>query len=679
MPRGRLRKLLWISSGIALVGGGLTGGFWYGAPHLIAQSLRHNGFPQASVEGVYLTPSGLYINHIALDGNDFSAIDQISVELSWIDTLLHGKVQSVTVKSIDLTGELDENNHFRLAGWDASSPSTESGSGLPFDTLFIQGATLDLDTNEGNFQIKGKLHLGASDKDKKPALNFSVWSEQNQLAFTVNGSGHYQSSDQYDLSLELAEARADFDSASLSRVSGWINASKSSPSGKAVYSGQISAGKVKVLNTLLQDVNLVLDTSKAEPFFFKTSPAGFPNVSIAARWNSAPPEQIEITLDAANASDLYSMVTATPNPAAKAWIDPVQAVMLQLAISPSALSSTAPKEAAWAVQAGSGASLVRTSGTARYDTDANRIDVKLLPSAISAANLSALLPLKNQLGVDLASGSLNPSGDLHIDLSSDPVRVTGPLSLSASGLSGVANSAAFKDANVSFVMPSVVPWAIQKGGRAQGTFLNDQGDLGVATVEFSGSDTSGLSVTSSRATLAGGSISASPFVIGGPSGKSDFKISLDSIDMGKLATLVNSSAFTAQGTLTGTIPVSMTQTGIVFKAGGLASQGEGRFTYSPDQFPSSLQGDDPRMQTVRDALKDFRFKALSLSMDGPMDGHMKTTLKASGTSPVFGDRPIELNLNLEGDLGKLIQNTLQVGDIASTLRSIKTTASKDKK
>lgn len=678
MPRGRLRKLLLIGSGLAIAGGGLGGGFWYGAPHLVAQSLRHSGFPQASVEGVYLTPSGVYINHIALDGNDFSSLDQVSVDLSWIEALTQGRARAITVKSIDLTGELDENNNFRLAGWDASTPSS-SGSELPFDTLFIQGATLDLDTNEGNFQIKGKLHLGASDKDKKPALNFSVWSEQNQMAFTVNGTGHYESPDSYDLSLELAEGRLDFDTVSLSRLSGWVNATKTGPSSKPVYSGQLSAGKVKLLNTLLQDVNLVLDTSKPEPLFFKTSPAGFPNVSLAARWNATPPEQIELTIDAAKASDLYKMTTATPDPSISAWVDPVHPLMIQLAISPEALSSSAPKEAAWAVQAGPTSSLVRASGTARYDMDANRVDLKLVPSDVDAAKLSALLPLKTQYGIDLTSGTLHPSGEFHIDLSSDPVSVTGPLSVSATKLEGIANNLAFRDGSLSLAMSSLSPWAIDKGGRGQGTFINDQGDIGVASFEFSGSAKSGLAVASSRASLAGGTISASPFTVGGPSANSDFKISLNGIDMSKLAGLVNSPAFTAEGVLNGTVPVSLTPNGIVLKAGGLSSQGEGRFTYSPDQFPPSLQGDDPRMETVRNALKDFHFTVLSLDMDGPMDGHMKTTLKASGTSPVFGDRPIELNLNLEGDLGKLIQNTLQAGDIASTLRSIKDTASKDKK
>ncbi len=64
------------------------------------------------------------------------------------------------------------------------------------------------------------------------------------------------------------------------------------------------------------------------------------------------------------------------------------------------------------------------------------------------------------------------------------------------------------------------------------------------------------------------------------------------------------------------------------------------------------------MKTVREALSHFKFTQLELSIDGPLEGSLKTTLKAKGTNPSFGDRAIELNINLEGALGSALSQVL---------------------
>jgi len=90
----------------------------------------------------------------------------------------------------------------------------------------------------------------------------------------------------------------------------------------------------------------------------------------------------------------------------------------------------------------------------------------------------------------------------------------------------------------------------------------------------------------------------------------------------------------------------------------IKNSGDGEFRYAPVSFPTALQGDDQRMKTVREALSHFKFTQLELSIDGPLEGSLKTTLKAKGTNPRFDDRPIELNINLEGALGSALSQVL---------------------
>jgi hypothetical protein len=73
------------------------------------------------------------------------------------------------------------------------------------------------------------------------------------------------------------------------------------------------------------------------------------------------------------------------------------------------------------------------------------------------------------------------------------------------------------------------------------------------------------------------------------------------------------------------------------------------------------------MQTVRTALSDFRYSAFEVSIEGSLDGSLKTGLKAVGKNPTFEDRPINLNINLEGALLPALQQALQPGRIADNI------------
>jgi hypothetical protein len=181
-----------------------------------------------------------------------------------------------------------------------------------------------------------------------------------------------------------------------------------------------------------------------------------------------------------------------------------------------------------------------------------------------------------------------------------------------------------------------------------------------------------LQIDKTNISIAGGNIAISPFSLSTDyNGETplDVMLTLQSIKMDELAKLSEIKGLKASGTLNGTIPLTYSNKGLVFGQGSVKSDGQGIFSYTPDSFPSALQGNDERMQTVRDALSDFHFTVLSAEVSGPFSSKMKTTLRAEGINPAFGDRPIKLNLNLDGDLGSVIQQTLQAGDIGSKIGS----------
>lgn len=169
--------------------------------------------------------------------------------------------------------------------------------------------TLDLDTPEGDLRIEGKLNITASSADRPVRFAASVWSEQKQMAFSVDSKGTIAADGSYDTRIDLLDGRAEFSSFLISRLSGWGDVKGNVHSADLPsVAGQINAGKIVASSVVLQDVGVVLDTSRPEPLFFKTSPAGFPDISIAARWNkTVSPEQIEITAQSAKADRLYRL------------------------------------------------------------------------------------------------------------------------------------------------------------------------------------------------------------------------------------------------------------------------------------------------------------------------------------------------------------------------------------
>lgn len=549
------KKLLISAVTLSLLGGGALGSGYvleFCASHII----RQNGFPDASVAGAFVTPTGFMLDHVALDKNDFSTVDNINITLDWMDFLKDRTVKSITIKDISLTCELDEDNHFKIAGWDATIPQTSEKSALlPIQSVLLQGVTLDIATPQGDIRIEGKLSVDTSGEGEQ-SLQYALWGQQHQISFDAKGTGKLKNNGDISLSTTLNDARINLPGIEASRASGWIDYTRSHTQATPTYSGQLIAGKINTMGTLLQNVTVTLDTSKQEALFFKTSPAGYKTISFTGRWITAPQNYLEANITSEQTYDLLSLLNPEK---AKEWEKWTKNS------NPLTLSLSAP-----------------ISNILQKEKSVNYI--------LSLGNNSSIATLNSS-----GAASYHPDDQVF-------------------------------------------------------TFRIDKTLIG----------------------LAKGKIDITPFTItSNYTGTPPLHASLNfkNMDMGILSELADIEGLKATGSFSGTIPVTYSDKGLMFDDGSIGSDKEGIFTYTPQQFPPSLQGDDARMQTVRDALSNFHFTSLNIAVSGPLSGKMKTTLKAEGTNPVFGDRPINLNLNLDGDLGAVIEQTLQAGDIGGKIRS----------
>ena len=76
-----------------------------------------------------------------------------------------------------------------------------------------------------------------------------------------------------------------------------------------------------------------------------------------------------------------------------------------------------------------------------------------------------------------------------------------------------------------------------------------------------------------------------------------------------------------------------------------------------DAAPPGISGGETAL--LSKALEDFRYQGLDIDVDGKVYGELNIRMHIRGSNPeLYDGYPIELNVGLEGALGKLLQQGL---------------------
>ena len=121
----------------------------------------------------------------------------------------------------------------------------------------------------------------------------------------------------------------------------------------------------------------------------------------------------------------------------------------------------------------------------------------------------------------------------------------------------------------------------------------------------------------------------------------------------------------------GALAETITVTGAeaVIRGGELVSDGPGWVRYRPDQAPAALQAGGENVNLLLQALENFRYEELRLTIDGRTDGEMDVGLHIAGANPdLYDGYPIEFNLNLEGALAEILRASLAGYRIPESIR-----------
>ncbi|MCD6073835.1 MAG: dicarboxylate transport [Rhodospirillales bacterium] len=140
----------------------------------------------------------------------------------------------------------------------------------------------------------------------------------------------------------------------------------------------------------------------------------------------------------------------------------------------------------------------------------------------------------------------------------------------------------------------------------------------------------------------------------------DAVLKVDHVDLQALLALIDVQGLNGSGSISGTIPIHLDNTGVSIERGALAATGSGLLSYLGDALPRDIPNLDDRAGDVvalaRDALADFHYTSLKFELDRDASGEGHLTARIEGANPrVLDNHPFILNIGLEANFDTLAE------------------------
>lgn len=140
----------------------------------------------------------------------------------------------------------------------------------------------------------------------------------------------------------------------------------------------------------------------------------------------------------------------------------------------------------------------------------------------------------------------------------------------------------------------------------------------------------------------------------------DVRLQLEQINLKKLFDLIALDGLSGTGKVSGTIPLSIEGQTIRVHDGLLESERPGTLWFRSQKARDALAGAGEQVDLLLKVLSNFHYHHLSLRLNQQTGGNAIVHLKIKGKNPEVKDgRPFHLNINLEGNLDRLLAGILE--------------------
>ncbi|MGI9452207.1 MAG: intermembrane phospholipid transport protein YdbH family protein [Geminicoccaceae bacterium] len=318
--------------------------------------------------------------------------------------------------------------------------------------------------------------------------------------------------------------------------------------------------------------------------------------------------------------------------------------------------------------------LVTTSGSAavldftgRHDIEANQgtLDLDFAPFAFGPGRLqpTVLFPILDGV-IDEAEGSIALNGQV----AWQDGRLASDLALLIDELGFAIGPARLSRVNSVIRFDGIAPLTTP-GDQLLSVGLLDVGlPLTDGLVSMQLRPDGRFSVDQLTWRLAEGQIRAEPFTFGSDVKDLTLMLKAEQLDLDALLRLTPLDDLTGEGRIDGILPLTIGEAAAI-EDGELAATGPGVLRYTPSTVPGVLQAGGESVRLMLQALENFRYEALKITLDGRTDGANAIGLHLKGANPdLYDGHPVEFNLNLEGNLASLVQANLDNYQIPDRIR-----------
>lgn len=177
-----------------------------------------------------------------------------------------------------------------------------------------------------------------------------------------------------------------------------------------------------------------------------------------------------------------------------------------------------------------------------------------------------------------------------------------------------------------------------------------------------------MHITEGRLDMAGGRASIAPTDINMTAAGQRMTLQIDQLSVSELFKVAGVAGLSGEGAISGTAPITLFPNGIIIDQAKFAANAPGVLRYDAAQAPAALSSAGDSVGLALQALSDFRYKELVVTLDRRLTGDTDLGLHISGSNPSFYDGyPVEFNLTLSGKLDEVLRKGLAGYRLPSTI------------
>ena len=168
--------------------------------------------------------------------------------------------------------------------------------------------------------------------------------------------------------------------------------------------------------------------------------------------------------------------------------------------------------------------------------------------------------------------------------------------------------------------------------------------------------------------FAGGEIAIAGFVFDPAGSSQNMELRLERLDLTQLFAMIKVEGLTGSGRISGVIPLTIASDSLVIRDGRLDAAGPGVLRFSSKATEAALKGGGKPITLLLQALQNFRYDSLSLTVKKPARGDPEIMLHLVGRNPdVLDGHPFAFNIGLTGNLDAITEAIRKGGSLKGAL------------